>query len=178
MVSGPGGAGKGTVIERLVASDSRLRLSRSWTTRPRRPGEPEGAYTFVDEETFCRHVDEGGFLEWAKVLDHYYGTPVPVPDEGRDLVLEIDVQGAKQVLARAKDVVCVLLDAPSRAVQEERLRGRGDSEQHVQARLALGEREMAEGRTFANAVVINDNIEQATHELAAIVEASRQRFSS
>ncbi len=166
------------MIDRLVAMDPRLRLSRSWTTRPRRRGEAEDAYTFVDEETFRRRIDAGGFLEWARVLDHYYGTPVPEDEDGRDLVLEIDIQGARQVLERARDVVCVLLDAPSRAVQEERLRNRGDDEAHIQARLALGEREMAEGRLFADAVVINDNLEQATRELAAIVEASRQRFSS
>lgn len=152
-------------------------LSRSWTTRPRRAGEPADAYTFVDNVNFLRHVDEGGFLEWAKVLDHYYGTPVPAPDDDRDLVLEIDIQGARQVIDRCQDVVCVLLDAPSRQVQETRLRGRGDDEAHVLARLALGEREMQEGRAFADAVVINDDLEQATRDLAAIVEASRQRFS-
>ena len=166
------------MIDRLVALDKRLRLSRSWTTRPRRPGESEDAYNFVDEATFRGRIDEGGFLEWARVLDHYYGTPVPEDGDNRDLVLEIDIQGARQVLERARDVVCVLLDAPSRKAQEERLRNRGDEEAHVQARLALGEREMAEGRLFADAVVINDNLEQATHELAAIVEASRRRFSS
>ena len=158
--------------------DERLRLSRSWTTRPRRNGESEDAYTFVDEATFRRRIDEGGFLEWAQVLDNFYGTPVPEGNDGRDLVLEIDIQGARQVLERARDVVCVMLDAPSRTIREERLRRRGDDEAHVQARLSLGEREMAEGRLFADAVVINDNLEQATRELAAIVEASRQRFSS
>lgn len=158
--------------------DSRLRLSRSWTTRPRRPSESEDAYTFVDQETFRRHIDEGGFLEWAKVLDHFYGTPVPGDGDDRDLVLEIDIQGARQVLQRARDVVCVLLDAPSREVQAERLRHRGDDEAHIAARIALGAQEMAEGRRFADAVVINDSLEQATRELAAIVEASRQRFSA
>ena len=112
------------------------------------------------------------------MLDHYYGTPVPEEEDDRDLVLEIDIQGARQVIERAREVVCVLLDAPSREAQEERLRHRGDGEAHVRARLALGEREMAEGRQFADAVVINDSLEQATRELAAIVEASRRRFSS
>ncbi len=140
-------------------------------------GEPEDAYTFVDEASFQQRVDEGGFLEWAKVLDYSYGTPLPESGDDHDLVLEIDIQGARQVRERCKDVVCVLLDAPSRAVQEERLRGRGDEEAHVTARLALGEREMAEGRAFADAIVINDSLEQATRELAAIVEASRQRLS-
>ena len=165
------------MIERLVGLDRRLHLSRSWTTRPRRPGESADAYTFVDEATFRRHIEEGGFLEWAQVLAHFYGTPVPDAADGRDLVLEIDIQGARQVIERAENVVCVLLDAPSQTVQEERLRGRGDDEAHVEARVALGRREMAEGRLFADAIIINDNLEQATRELAAIVEASRQRFS-
>jgi guanylate kinase len=111
------------------------------------------------------------------VLGEYYGTPVP--DAGdQDVVLEIDVQGATRVRDRCEHVVCVLLLAPSRAAQEERLRGRGDDEAHVAKRLQLGEHEVEVGRQFADAIVINDDLERATAELAAIVEASRQRFSS
>ena len=166
------------MIERLVASDPKLWLSRSWTTRAQRPDEPESAYTFVDEATFRRHIDAGDFLEWAKVLEHYYGTPWPNVGADRDVVLEIDVQGARQVRERCSDVVCVLVDAPSRKVQEERLRGRGDDEAHIAARLELGDLEMLEGRRFADAVIINDELDQATAELGAIVEASRKRFST
>lgn len=166
------------MIDRLVASDPRLWLSRSWTTRKRRRDEPEDAYTFVDEATFRRKIDEGGFLEWAKVLEHYYGTPWPQARPGCDLVLEIDIQGAKQVRERCADVVCVLIDAPSREVQAKRLRGRGDDEAHVAARLDLGDREMREGRAFADAVIINDDLDEATSQLAAIVEASRTRHRS
>lgn len=165
------------MIERLVAADDRLALSRSWTTRPQREGERDDAYTFVTESAFLAHIEAGGFLEWAKVLDRYYGTPVPDVDDPRDLVLEIDVQGARQVRERCTDVVCVLLDAPSRSVQEARLRQRGDDEAHIRARLALGEAEMAEGRQFADAIVINDDLDQATRDLTAIVEASRRRFA-
>jgi guanylate kinase len=166
------------VIRRLVERDPRLWLSRSWTTRPRRPGEREDAYTFVDREEFILHAKAGGFLEWATVLGEYYGTPIPEAPPGHDVVLEIDVQGAEQVLARGvDDVVCVLLVPPSRDEQEARLRGRGDSEEHVLRRLELGQRELELGREIADAVVVNDDIDRAADELAAIVESGRQRGS-
>lgn len=151
-------------------------MSRSWTTRARRPGEAEDAYTFVDREEFLRHAKDGGFLEWATVLGEYYGTPIPRPPAGRDVVLEIDVQGAQQVLARASGpVFCALLVAPSTDEQEARLRGRGDSEEQVRRRIELGEREVEAGRAFADAVVINDDLERAVEELAAIVADARRR---
>jgi guanylate kinase len=152
-------------------------LSRSWTTRGRRSGETEDAYTFVDKETFLRRVAEGGFLEWATVLDEYYGTPVPEPPPGRDVVFEIDVQGAKQVLEHCDEVVCVLLVAPSREAQEQRLRERGDSEEHVRQRVELGDKEIAEGAGIVDAVVVNDDLDRAVDELGAIIAAARRRFA-
>ena len=175
MVSGPGGAGKGTVIRRLLDLDDRLWLSRSWTTRARRPGENEDAYTFVDRETFRRHIEEGGFLEWATILGELYGTPIPSAPDGRDVVLEIDIQGARQVLDRCDDVLCVLLLPPSRDDQAARLRARGDAEDAIARRLALGEREVDEGRQFADAVVVNNDVDEAARELAAIIDAARRR---
>ena len=128
-------------------------------------------------ESFRARIDEGGFLEWAIILGEYYGTPVP--DAGdRDVVLEIDVQGAERVRERCENVVCVLLLAPSREIQEQRLQMRGDDADHVRRRIELGEHEVEAGRGFADAVVINDDLERATAELAAIVEESRQRFAS
>ncbi len=173
IVVGPGGVGKGTVIRRLLERDDRLWLSRSWTTRPRRPGEAEDAYHFVDKETFLAHAEAGGFLEWAQVLDDLYGTPVPAPPAGKDLVLEIDVQGARQVLALRPDALCILLLAPTGEDQEERLRARGDSEDHVRRRLALGEKEVAEASQIASEVVVNDDVEAAVARLAAIIDAAR-----
>jgi guanylate kinase len=173
IVIGPGGVGKGTVIAQLLERDPHLWLSRSWTTRARRSGEPEDAYTFVDRARFERRVAEGGFLEWAQVLDDLYGTPVPEPPAGCDVLLEIDVQGAEQVHARRPDAVCILLVPPSSEVQEQRLRSRGDSDQHVERRLRLAETEVPRARAIADHVVVNDDLATAVDQLAAIIEAGR-----
>jgi len=154
-----------------------LWLSRSWTTRAPRPGESPDAYTYVDKAAFRARVAAGGFLEWATVLDEYYGTPLPDPPPGRDVVLEIEVQGAKQVLERCEQVVCILLVAPSRAEQEARLRERGDDEAHVQKRLVLGDEEIAAASPIADAVVVNDDLGRAVAEIEAIIAASRRCFA-
>lgn len=175
MVSGPGGAGKGTVIRRLVERNPNLWLSRSWTTRARRANEDAHAYTFVSRAAFLENVENGGFLEWATVCGEYYGTPLPTPPEGKDVVLEIDVQGAEQVLKACADVVCVLLVPPSRKDQALRLRGRGDSEEHVERRLALGEQEIERGKLFVDAIVVNDDVERAATELQGILEEAHRK---
>lgn len=162
------------MIRRLVERDPKLWLSRSWTTRERRPGEGDDAYTFVDKERFLAHAKAGGFLEWATVLGEYYGTPFPDPPPGHDVVLEIDVQGAEQVLERCSPVVCVLLVPPSREDQEARLRGRGDSEDHVRRRVDLGDSEFERGRRIADVVVVNDDLERTVDEFAGIVEEARR----
>ena len=173
MLIGPGGAGQGTVSRALVARDPTLWLSRSWTTRPQRPGELDDAYVYVDTETFMARVRDGGFLEWAEFLGHLYGTPVPSPPAGFDVLLEIDVQGARQVLSQRPDAVVILLVPPSTEVQEQRLEARGDPAQQVALRIETGLDEVRQGRQIAGHVVVNDAVDRATAEVAGIVEAAR-----
>lgn len=176
IVAGPGGVGKGTVVRSLVERDPKLWLSRSWTTRDRRPGEAEDAYHFVSREQFEERVADDGFLEWADFLGQLMGTPTPddVPD-GVDLVLEIDVQGAEQVLSRDPDSLFVFMDAPSREEQAARLRARGDSEEQVARRLANADAERARGEALGAVVVVNDQVESTVADLEALIAEARAR---
>ena len=169
VLFGPGGAGKGTVADRLVAGDPDLWLSRSWTTRPRRDGERDDAYVFVDRDAFEERIRVGGFFEWAEFLGNLYGTPVPDPPAGQDVLLEIDLQGAQQVRRLRPEAVLILLLPPSAEAQEERLRARGDDEAHIAKRLVAGGVEEREGRAIADAVVVNHDVAQATADVAGIV---------
>lgn len=175
VIVGPSGVGKGSIAGALPARVDGLWLSRSWTTRPRRAGEAEDAYRFVDDAAFEEHARADGFIESATVFGHRYGTPVPEAPPGHDVLLEIDVQGAAQVRQRHPDAVVILVVAPSRQAQEERLRGRGEDEATIARRLAEAEREEAAGRELADHVVVNDELGRATDEVAAIVESHRTR---
>ena len=174
MVSGPGGVGKGTIAERLLESDDRLWLSRSWTTRERRPGELEDSYVFVDRAAFQANIDAGGFLEWAEFQGNFYGTPWPDPPPGLDIVLEIDVQGARSVRAQDKDALLIFVDTPTRADQARRLRGRGDPEEAVQRRIQEGERERSRAHELDAVVVINDELDRAVDEILDVIERRRR----
>lgn len=173
IVSGPGGAGKGTLVESLVARDRTLWLSRSWTTRARREGEPEDAYVFVDRATFESRVAEGGFLEWTEFLGNLYGSPVPQENPGRDVVLEIELNGAEQVKARHPGAIMVFVAPPSREEQQRRLVARGDSEEHVVERLRKAEEEEARGSRQADLVVVNDDLDRAVAEVELFISAAR-----
>lgn len=175
VVSGPGGVGKGTIVDALVARDPGLWLSRSWTTRQRRPGERPDAYVFTTTEEFERHADAGGFLEWTEFLGNYYGTPNPdqLGRPGPDIVLEIELDGAQQVKRRYPDAILIFVLPPTREEQERRLRGRGDPGDKVLARLRKAELEEPIGRKEADYVVVNDDLERTVDELLEIIEAER-----
>jgi guanylate kinase len=174
VVCGPGGVGKGTVVARLVAADPGLWLSRSWTTRPPRPGEAPDAYTFVDRDAFERRVAEDGFLEHAEFLGNLYGTPWPDATDDRDVVLEIDVQGAEQVLRRDPHALVVLLEPPSEEVQAERLRGRGDPPDQLERRVAVAAVELERGRQLGAVSVVNDDLDRAVAEVARLIDDARR----
>jgi guanylate kinase len=173
VISGPGGAGKGTIVEQLCRQDPKLWLSRSWTTRTRRPSESPYAYRFVDRETFEANIEADGFLEWVEFLGNYYGTPLPTAPVGDDVLFEIEVQGAQAVKNRFPESVLIFVEPPSRADQEARLRSRGDSEANIEKRLRKAESEELIGHEIANHVVINDTVERAVAEVAGIVVSYR-----
>jgi len=180
VVSGPGGVGKGTIVELLVARDPRLHLSRSWTTRDRRPGESEQAYVFASPEQFEERIAAGGFLEWTEFIGNYYGTPHPDPDDlrERDFVLEIELDGAQQVKAAYPEAVLLFLLPPSREEQERRLRGRGDPNDKVFARLRKAESEEPIGREIADHVVVNDRLSDTVDEMLSIIASERDQRRS
>jgi guanylate kinase len=176
VISGPGGVGKGTLVERLLQLEPGLRLSKSWTTRERRPNEPPDAYVFVDEAAFKERVDAGGFLEWTRFpgTGALMGTPAFDPDETGDVLLEIDLDGARQVKEKFPQAVVVFVAPPSLDAQEERLRRRGDDEASIARRLEVGRAEMELGPRIADHVVVNDDLDRAAGELAGIIAARRE----
>jgi len=173
VVSGPGGVGKGTVVSRLIERDPRLWLSRSWTTRERRPGEAEDAYVFATREEFERRIAEGGFIEWVEFLDYLQGSPVPDPRPGSDVLFEIDVHGARQIRERYPDALLIFVDAPSRAEQEARLRKRGDSPERVAQRLAKADEESAVASALDCRVVVNDDLDETVATVERIIAEAR-----
>ncbi|MEM1333813.1 MAG: guanylate kinase [Actinomycetota bacterium] len=173
VVSGPGGVGKGTIVAEMVERDPQLSLSRSWTTRDRRPSETDESYVFTTTEEFESRIAAGGFLEWTEFLGNYYGTPTPDPGDERDLVLEIEVDGAQQVKQIHPDAMLIFVLPPSRDEQERRLRKRGDQSDKVLARLKKAEQEEPIGKALADHVVVNDDLGRTVGEMLAIIDAAR-----
>ncbi len=173
VVSGPGGVGKGTIVEALVQRDPQLWLSRSWTTRERRPSEASDAYVFTDTATFEQHIADGGFIEWTEFLGNYYGSPVPEPGSDQDIVLEIEVDGAQQVKRMFPDAMLLFVVPPSRDEQERRLRGRGDPGDKVLARLKKAEVEEPIGRALADHIVVNDDLDETIDVMIHIIRTAR-----
>ncbi len=162
------------MARRLLELDPTLWLSRSWTTRSPRPSETGQEYFFVDRATFEAAIARDFFYEWAEFHGHLYGTPIPDPPQGRDVLLEIEVQGARQVRRRDARAVIILLTAPTMALLEERLRGRGDHEEHIARRLESTRHEIVQGRDLCDHEVVNDDIERASREILSILEGLRQ----
>ena len=180
VVSAPSGTGKTTVVERLVEVCGQLVRSRSYTSRPPRAGEVDGVdYNFGERPAFEALISADGFLEWADVFGNLYGTGRRETEAllaaGFDVVLVIDVQGARQVRARSAEAVGVFLLPPSFDVLESRLRGRClDPEAAISRRLATARAEIAAVEEYEY-VVINDELERAVGEICAIVTAERAR---
>ncbi len=173
VLAGPGGVGKGSVVAEVRRRDPSVWVSVSWTTRAPRPGEVDGVhYVFVDEHRFLAEAAAGGFLEHAQFAGHLYGTPRrPVEAAlGRGpALLEIDVQGARQVRAALPDALLVLLTPPSRRELARRLAGRGtDDPVRLAERLALAEQELAAAPEF-DAVLVNDDLGSAASRLLTLM---------
>ncbi len=171
VLSGPGGAGKGTVARRLVERNPEIYLSKSWTTRPCRKGE-DNAYIFVDEQTFKEQVQKDSMLEWIEFEGHYYGTPFSELklEENSIVLLEIDVQGAKKVKELYPDqAVLIFLEAPTLQAQIERLQKRGDSSEHVEKRVQRAERERQEAKELPAVWIINDDLMSAVTEIEEVI---------
>jgi guanylate kinase len=179
VISGPSGVGKGTVVRLLLRSRPGLVFSVSATTRRPRPGEADGIhYRFVSEAEFDRMVEAGEFLEWAEIFGHRSGTPAAAVVEaraaGNDVLLEVDVQGARSVRERVSDAVLIYLQPPSEAELARRLRARGTEEgPALDRRLAEARRELAESSRFDH-VVVNDRVEDAVGEVLAIIDGQRK----
>jgi guanylate kinase len=180
IVSAPSGAGKGTILERLLASDGHVAYSVSATTRTPRRGEVDGVdYHFLSDEDFRARVARGEFVEWAEVHERCYGTLRDALTgqlaSGRDIILEIDVQGMRQVKSFFPEAVSVFIMAPSFEELERRIRSRGtDSEESILLRLKNARVEM-ESRNVFDYAIVNGHLDTAVEDMRAIVRAERLR---
>ena len=180
VISAPSGTGKSTLVNRLVASDDNLEFAVSVTSRtPRGHEVPGRAYRFVSEERFRAMVEEGAFLEWASVFGNLYGTPKAAIEEanerGCDIVLDIDVQGAAQLMKRLPEAVTVFILPPSRQALEERLRNRSsENELEIERRLGEAAGEVGQYRSYKH-VIVNDDVKSSVEALCAILAAERSK---
>lgn len=180
IISAPSGAGKTSLVRELVATSQDVTVSVSHTTRAIRPGEVEGQdYYFVDQEAFLSMAGHSAFLEHAKVFDNYYGTSQQHVErlllKGQDVILEIDWQGARQVRRLIEDSQSIFIVPPSLEALRQRLEGRGqDDESIINRRMQDAVNEMSHYAEF-DYLVVNDDFDQALHELNSIIQANRLR---
>jgi guanylate kinase len=180
VISAPSGSGKSTLVERVLKADSRLLFSTSYTTREPRGKEKSGEhYHFITRVEFERRAAKDEFLEWAQVFENYYGTHRSYLEravaEGKDLVLDIDVQGAQQLKEKIPDAVSIFILPPSRDVLEERLRRRSeDSAEVIERRLREAGEEIRHFKQY-DYVLVNSDVAAATQRLQAVITAERLR---
>ncbi len=180
IVSAPSGSGKSTLVNRVLEQDPRLLFSISYTTRqPRGHEKQDDHYHFIGRDEFERRLEQDEFLEWAKVFENYYGTSrlylEQAVKEGRDLVLDIDVQGERQLKERIPDAVSIFILAPSREILEQRLRARSeDSEAVIERRLRGAVDEIGNYRQY-DYVLVNQDLDESVMRLKSIIEAERIR---
>ena len=182
IFSGPSGSGKGTIMKSLLASRDDTVLSVSMTTRAPRPGEIDGYhYHFVTREEFQKTIEEDGFLEYAEYNGNFYGTPeAPIRrllNEGKNVMLEIEVQGAEKVMDHRSDVVSIFITTPSYEELERRLRGRGtESEEVIQGRMKTSQYELSRAFRYQY-IVLNDEVDTAVGRINTIIDAEHMRYS-
>jgi len=175
IISAPSGTGKGTVIDELLKRRPDYIFSVSATTRTPRPGEVDGvAYSFITRDRFCEMIANDMFLEHAEYVGNFYGTPAgPVDgylEDGRTVILDIEVQGAKQVIAKKPDALTIFIVPPDMRELENRLRGRGtDTEEKLEARLERARQELNEKYHYKY-IVVNDNVSRAADEILEIID--------
>ena len=182
IFSGPSGSGKGTIMKSLLASRDDTVLSVSMTTRAPRPGEIDGYhYHFVTREEFQKTIEEDGFLEYAEYNGNFYGTPeAPIRrllNEGKNVMLEIEVQGAEKVMDHRADVVSIFITIPSFEELERRLRGRGtETEEVIRGRMKTSQYELSRAFRYQY-IVLNDEVDKAVNRINTIIDAESMRYS-
>ena len=183
VISGPSGVGKSTVVFNAMGDRDDCCFSTSATTRAPRPGEVDGReYFFVSDEEFDRMVENNELLEHAEYVEHKYGTPrayvMNKLEEGANVILDFEVQGARQVNKKMPEAVMIFVAPPSLAELERRLRSRGtETDETILARLERARQEYLEA-DFYDYIIINDDVEKAADELSAIINAERCRFAN
>lgn len=182
VLSAPSGCGKTTIARELLRKNPTVRSSISATTRPRRAGERNGRdYYFLDQAAFLEKRKKGFFIEWAQVFDHYYGTPQDCVEKtmlkGFDVLLTIDVQGARKIRKKIKDAVYVFLLPPSLSVLKERLcKRKTDTRIEIQKRLRIAKQELREAKEY-DYVIVNDRIDKAVFAIESIIVAEKKRVN-